>query len=151
MEVIYDVVQPTSDRKLIMTEPTDYPCLKELLKQHDTKPKRGTDTPDGDFKVDIPALEEALGKVVVSSSAYIAPNKVNNVQRVRGLLGYLCNNENAYPKQKHTVYGVYAKNLKNMSKQCKADRIYINAFKEHLPQSVRDVLQMNRWNDKGTW
>ena len=37
------------------------------------------------------------------------------------------------------------------SNNCKADRIYINAFKEHLPESVRDVLKMDRWNDKGTW
>ena len=140
-----------SNHKLIMAESTDYPCLKELLKKHDDKPKRGTNTPDGDIKVDIPALEKALGDIVVSSIAYKAPNKVHNVQRVRGLLGYLCNNENAYPKQKtHTVYGSYAKNLKNNSKDCKADRIYINAFKEQLPKSVRDVLLMDRWNDDGT-
>ena len=123
-------------------------CLKILLKQHDDKPKKRTDTPD--FKVDIPALEDALGKVVVSS-AYIAYNKVRNVQRVRGLLGYLCNNENAYPHQRtHTKYGIYAHNLKDVSNACKADRIYINAFKEHLPKIVRDDLKMDRWNNDGT-
>ena len=96
--------QNTSDRELneIMAEPTDYPCLKILLKKHDDKPKRGTNTPDGDIKVDIPALEKALGDEVVSLSAYNAHNGLKNGQRVIGLLGYLCNNENAYPKQEHT-------------------------------------------------
>ena len=141
----------SSNYMLIMAEHTNYPCLKILLKQHDDKPKRGTKTPPGDFKVDIPALENALGDKVVSS-AYKAHKKFSkDGQRVRGLLGYLCNNENAYPKQKtHTVYGRYADDLKVNSRVYKADRIYINAFKEHLPKSVRDVLQMDRWNDKGT-
>ena len=132
-----------------MAENSNYPCLKILLKQHDAK--KGTKTPDGDFKVDIPALENALGDEVVSSSAYKAHDKSKKVQRVRGLLGYLCNNENAYPKRTHTEYGKYADSLKTNSKQCKADRIYINAFKERLPKRVRDVLQMDRWNDDGTW
>ena len=144
--------QNMSDRELIMAESTDYPCLKELLKLHEARPKIGTKTPDGDFKVDIPALEEALGKVVVSSLAYQAHKKLKNGQRVISLLGYLCNKENAYPNQRtHKNYGVYARNLKDKSNNCKADRIYINAFKEHLPESVRDVLKMDRWNDKGTW
>ena len=137
-----------SKHKLIMAENTKYRCLKILLIQHDAKPKKVT--PVNNFKVDISALEEALGKVVVSP-AYKAHSDLNNGKRVRGLLGYLCNNKNAYPKQKHTKYGRYAKNLKHSSTTCKADRIYINAFKAHLPESVRTALKMDRWNDKGTW
>ena len=136
----------SSNHTLIMAEPTDYRCLKTLLKQHETN--KGKNTPD--FKVDILALENVLKDKVVSLLAYKAHNKVRNVQRLRGLLGYLCNN--AWPNQRtHTVYGSYAKCLKDLSKQCNADRIYINAFKEHLPESVRTALQMDRWNDKGTW
>ena len=141
----------SSDYKLIMAENSKYPCLRELLKQHDAKPKRGTKTPDGDIKVDIPALENALGKVVVSSPAYKAHSDLNDGQRVIGLLGYLCNNENAYPKRSHTKYGMYAMSLKGTSNNCKADRMYINAFKEHLPESVRVALKMDRWNNDGTW
>ena len=141
-----------SNHELIMAENSKYQCLKKLLIQYDDKLKRGTNTPPGDFKVDIPALENALGKVVVSSPEYKAHSDLKNGQRVIGLLGYLCNNENAWPNNRtHTKYGQYAMNLKDSSNACKADRIYINAFKEHLPESVRDVLKMDRWDDDGTW
>ena len=139
-----------SNYMLIMAENSKYQCLKILLKQHDDKPKRGTDTPDGDFEIDILDLEEDLGDEVVSSAAYKAHSDLNDGQRVRALLGYICNNENAYPKRTHTEYGRYATDLKNNSNNCKADRIYINAFKKYLPKSVRTALQMDRWNDDGT-
>ena len=96
--------------------------------------------------------EEQEEQASRSSSAYKTHSDLNDGQRVRGLLGYLCNDKNAYPNRRtHTVYGRYADRLKNMSNNDKADRMYIKKIKKYLPESVRTALQMDRWNDKGTW
>ena len=54
-------------------------------------------------------------------------------------------------RNSHVANWAASSNLKDKSNAYKADRRYINIFKKDLPESVRIDLQMDRWNDKGTW